>query len=111
MAPMIVPRKVEPDPATRTLVVTWADGHESRIPYQRLRDHCPCARCRDERDKGVKALSMALTTKLDGWKRIGNYALNFSWGDSHGEGIYAYDYLRGLCPCGVCRLPERYTIV
>ena len=111
MPPMIVPRTVTPDPATRVLVVAWADGHESRIPYQRLRDHCPCARCRDERDKGKKALSMALTTKLDGWKRIGNYALNFSWGDSHGEGIYAYDFLRGLCPCGTCKLPERYTTV
>ena len=111
MPPMIVPRVVTPDPAARSLRVTWADAHESVIPYQRLREHCPCARCRDDRDKGMKPLAMALTTKLDGWKRIGNYALNFSWGDSHAEGIYAYDFLRGLCPCGACRMPERYTVV
>ena len=111
MPTMIVPREVRPDPSTRTLVVTWADGHVSAIEYRRLRDHCPCARCREVRDAGKKPLSMALTTKLDSWKRIGNYALSFSWGDSHSEGIFAYDFLRGLCPCGACKLPERYTVV
>lgn len=102
MPPMIVPKKVEPDPAKRALRVTWADGHASEIPYQSLRDRCPCARCRDARDQGKKQLSMVLTTKLLAWKRIGNYALNFDWGDSHSEGIFAYDFLRSLCPCGVC---------
>ena len=106
---MIVPRTVTPDPAKRELVVLWADGHESRIPYLRLREHCPCARCRDQREAGKKPLVMALTTKLDSWKRIGNYALNFAWGDSHSEGIFAYDFLRGLCPCGACKLPDRYA--
>ncbi len=105
---MIVPRDVRPDPEARVLRLTWADGHESAIPYRTLRDRCPCARCREAREKGRKPLAMALTTKLDSWKRIGNYALNFSWGDSHQEGIFAFDYLRGLCPCGTCRMPERY---
>ncbi len=106
---MIVPREVRPDPTTRTLHVKWADGHESAIPYQRLRDVCPCARCREMREQRRMPLAMALTTKLDSWKRIGNYALNFAWGDSHSEGIFAYDFLRGLCPCGVCKMPARYV--
>lgn len=109
MARMIVPRKVDPDPESRSLRVLWADGHESRIPYATLRDHCPCARCRDAREQGRKPLAMALTTRLLSWKRIGNYALEFSWADSHAEGIFAYDYLRGLCPCGVCRPSGRYA--
>ena len=111
MPPMIVPRNVEPDPQKRELHVLWADGHDSRIPYQSLRDRCPCAKCRDVRDQGKKPFAMVLTTKLLAWKRIGNYALHFSWGDSHSEGIFAYDFLRGLCPCGVCKLPEKYTVV
>jgi DUF971 family protein len=109
MGGMIVPRNVERDPAKRELHVVWADGHESRIPYQRLRDLCPCARCRDMRAQGKKPLAMALTTKLDAWSRVGNYALTFSWGDSHGEGIFAYDFLRGMCGCGTCRMPDRYA--
>ena len=60
------------------------------------------------RDEGKKPLSMVLSTKLLEWKRLGNYALHFSWGDSHSEGIVAYDYLRGLCPCGECEPSGRY---
>lgn len=106
---MIVPRNVERDAAKRELHIVWADGHESRIPYQTLRDRCPCARCRDLREQGKKPLAMVLTTKLDAWARVGNYALNFSWGDSHSEGIFAYDFLRGLCACGVCSMPANHS--
>jgi DUF971 family protein len=111
MAAMIVPREVRPDPEKRALFVKWADAHESLIPYATLRERCPCANCRDTRDAGRKPLPMALTTKLLRWKRIGNYALNFEWGDSHSEGIFAYDFLRGLCPCGTCAPPDRYAQV
>jgi DUF971 family protein len=107
---MVIPRKVEPDAAARALVVLWADGHESRIPYQRLRDMCPCARCHEARGKGrMRPLPMAATTRLDAVKRVGNYGLNFEWGDSHSEGIFVYDFLRGLCPCGACVMPARYA--
>ena len=105
---MIVPRDVRPDPETRALRITWADAHESVIAYQTLRDRCPCARCRDMREQGRKPLSMTLTTKLASWKRVGNYALEFAWGDSHSEGIFAYDFLRGMCGCGVCKMPAKY---
>ena len=111
MPPMIVPREVTPDPGGRALRLKWADAHESAIAYQTLRDRCPCATCREQRDLGKKPLAMVLTTKLLRWKRVGNYALNFEWGDSHSEGIFAYDFLRGLCPCGVCRLPDKYAAV
>jgi len=33
---------------------------------------------------------------------VGNYALQFRWGDGHGEGIYTWELLRGLCECPVC---------
>ena len=99
---MITPRSVEPDPKARELRLRWSDGHRSTIPFQTLRDHCPCARCLSSRDQGRKPLAMVLTTKLDGWKKIGNYALQFSWGDSHADGIFAFDLLRSLCPCDAC---------
>ncbi len=99
---MIAARAIEPDAETETLRVRWADGHESAIPYLALRDWCPCAKCRDDRDKGREQFRMALTTKLLKWSQLGNYAINFEWGDSHSDGIFAYDYLRGLCPCGTC---------
>ena len=99
---MIVPRRIDPDLTKRELRVLWSDRHESVIPFQVLRDQCPCARCRMSREQGKKMLSMALTTKLLSWKKLGNYALHFAWGDSHSDGIFAFDYLRGLCPCAAC---------
>ena len=99
---MIAPRKIDADLEARELRVIWTDGHRSAIPFKTLRDHCPCARCRTARESGRTQLQMVLTTKLLGWKRLGNYALHFSWGDSHSAGIVAYDFLRGLCPCGAC---------
>ena len=99
---MIVPRRIEPDLEKRELRVLWSDAHHSAIPFQILRDHCPCARCRTSREQGKKMLSMALTTKLLSWKKLGNYAIHFAWGDSHSDGIFAYDFLRGLCPCAIC---------
>ncbi len=106
---MIAARTVRPDQESRTLHLVWADGHESAIPFQALRDLCPCARCRNTRGKGMKVLSMALSTKLLEWKRVGNYALHFAWGDAHSEGIFAFDYLRGLCPCGTCEKSDRHA--
>ena len=35
--------------------------------------------------------------KLDG---VGNYALQLVWKDGHSYGIYTWEYLRQLCPCG-----------
>lgn len=96
MSPMPVPRKVEPDAETRELRLLWSDGVRSVIPFRTLRDRCPCARCRTSREQGRRPLEMALTTKLLGWKRLGNYALHFSWGDSHSEGIFSYEYLREI---------------
>ncbi len=105
---MPVPRKVDPDTEERILNLRWSDGHESAIPFVTLRDRCPCARCRSTREAGGKPLMMALSSKLLGWKRLGNYALHLSWGDSHQDGIFAYDYLRGLCPCGTCEPADRH---
>jgi len=31
---------------------------------------------------------------------VGNYALLPVWADGHRYGIYTWDYLRRLCPCG-----------
>jgi DUF971 family protein len=33
---------------------------------------------------------------------IGRYALGITWSDGHATGIYSFDYLRELCPCGKC---------
>ncbi len=34
--------------------------------------------------------------------QVGNYAIQISFSDGHSTGIFSYDYLRTLCPCGEC---------
>jgi DUF971 family protein len=34
---------------------------------------------------------------------VGHYALQPTWSDGHSAGIYAWGYLRDLCPCPICR--------
>lgn len=33
---------------------------------------------------------------------VGRYALQIFWNDGHSSGIYAFSYLRDLCPCAAC---------
>jgi len=87
----------------RGLLVTWRDGHESEFANDYLRAHCPCALCRERAARdlppveggaaGVYAAQIGV---------VGRYAVNIQWSDGHDSGIYGYETLRGLCPCGLC---------
>jgi DUF971 family protein len=87
--------------------VTWNDGHFSSYPSWYLRQNCPCASCVEELTGRRKILEGSIPANLQrlNVEPVGNYALNFQWSDSHGTGIYTFDYLRQLCPCAEC-LPE-----
>jgi DUF971 family protein len=84
--------------------IVWSDGHESEYRNDFLRDHCPCAACRErpkrslpvvnERHDELYALQIGL---------VGRYAVSVQWSDGHDTGIYSYQTLRALCPCGQCQ--------
>lgn len=89
----------------RELLVVWQDGHESLFPFSYLRRKCACAACIDEwtgisrlRPEKVSEEVRPLATKP-----VGNYGIRFDWSDGHTTGIYAFDYLRSICPCPACR--------
>jgi DUF971 family protein len=105
------------------LDITWADGHASHYDFSYLRDECPCAICDDERRKRQDAVehfpssSEAVSTRTTtpnplqmfkprpgarAAKSIGSYALQIDFTDGHAAGIYSFDYLRTICPCGEC---------
>lgn len=86
------------------ITVRWRDGHESAFPARYLRGRCPCASCVSE-TTGVRMVfeadvpaNVAVATA----RTVGNYALQFEWSDGHSTGIYAFDYLRRICPCAEC---------
>lgn len=89
-----------------TLHVRWADGHESVYPWPLLRARCPCAVCRPAEPFGGPqpvAIPVPPGLRATAIKPVGRYALHIAWSDGHLTGIYAFDYLRQLCPCEACR--------
>src|SRR3989338_5365355 len=90
------------------LRVVWTDGHESVYLWALLRESCPCAVCQqggDEGRAGERPLSPGI--RATAVKPVGRYALHIAWSDGHLTGIYAFDYLRRLCPCEACR-PQQF---
>ena len=91
--------------------VTWSDGHTSHYEFAYLRDHCPCALCNDEREKGDKFANQVGSSSLPMFKprvtakgasAVGNYALQIQFSDGHATGIYSFEHLREICPCAAC---------
>jgi DUF971 family protein len=91
------------------LTIEWQDGHHSEYPLAGLRAACPCAECRGGHenmglDGDPRMLQQSLrpgaSGELESLDQVGSYALQPSWKDGHRYGIYTWDYLRQLCPCG-----------
>jgi DUF971 family protein len=103
--------------------VTWSDGHSSHYDFLYLRDNCPCALCRDERDK--KANAPVKPSPIGGMgsplpmfkpkpkaveaSAVGSYAIQIKYSDGHATGIYSYEYLRENCPCDACAREFRHA--
>jgi DUF971 family protein len=76
--------------------IRWSDGHDAVYPAAYLRQQCPCARCQNisaPQDSDLRPLAIIA---------VGGYAIQFQWSDGHRAGVFAYDYLRGICPCPRC---------
>ena len=86
--------------------VTWDDGHSGRHTTQSLRKNCPCATCRTALEAREERVMLPILTpgqyELKSIERVGNYALQFVWGDGHQTGIYTFEYLREICECEEC---------
>lgn len=83
------------------LAVVWSDGAESYLSLEALRRACPCAACGGEPDVlgHIERPRVTYTPEsfhLTGWQIVGGYAVQPSWADGHGSGLYTFPYLRKL---------------
>lgn len=83
------------------LAISWNDGAESYLPLEFLRRACPCAACGGEPDVLGNIQRPEVTYKpesfsLRAWQNVGGYALQPTWQDGHGTGLYTFPYLRRL---------------
>jgi DUF971 family protein len=86
------------------LVIEWSDGCVARLTWKQLRDACPCAGCREERQKPADPFRILKPTELAplapvSMPRIGRYAYKIVWSDGHDTGIFTLQQLRELCQC------------
>jgi ATP-binding protein involved in chromosome partitioning len=101
--PQSTPRSLR-QAGPRELEIVWSDGHVSLYAVADLRRACPCASCVDELtgERILKAEEVAEDVKPASIEPVGRYALGIIWSDGHSTGIYAFEYLRSLCPCAAC---------
>ena len=84
------------------LVIKWEDQEESYIPFETLRNNCPCAECKGETDAlgnlymGQGEPKSNAGKNLLSVKPVGYYALQLTWGDGHDSGIYRFELLKEL---------------
>lgn len=98
------PVAIEADRAAGTLSIAWEDGHQSLYSLDSLRWACPCAVCRGEwgqpgRLDQVDSLPDD-ELRLTDMHMVGMYAIAPIWESGHSSGIYTFEYLRSICPCG-----------
>ena len=87
------------------LAIRWPDGKESYLSLEELRKRCPCAACCGEpgltRDlPGAGGKLTAESFRLKGMQTVGGYAIQPTWEDGHGTGIYSWEYLRKITAAG-----------
>lgn len=100
------------DPRRGLMYVKWQDEHESLIPLQTVRQHCPCVECRMLRENSdplrtLKVGQAEPSIEPVGVEQLGNHALQITWKDGHNAGLYPWPLLRGLCPCDACEQARR----
>jgi len=85
------------------LKIEWADGVTTVVPWRKLRSHCPCATCNEERGKPVDPFRVLTPQEVAAGAPspvvmvpIGHYAYQIRWNDGHDTGIYPLELLREL---------------
>lgn len=91
------------------LVIEWSDGHRAVYTWKHLRSQCPCAGCREEREKPPDPFRILSPKDLGAgplapvaMTPVGHYAYKITWNDGHDTGIFTLESLRALCQCPEC---------
>lgn len=103
---MMNPIGIDADRAGGVLTIDWEDGHRSQYSLAALRWACPCAVCQGEWGRpGLLSQTDELPDvelRLADVHMVGAYAIAPVWESGHNSGIYSFEYLRSICPCGKC---------
>lgn len=92
------PTRIEPLSSSEMLLA-WNTGESFAVPYFELRFQCPCASCVDEHTgrRTLKRESVQAAVRVTGAQLVGRYAVQLSFSDGHGTGLFHFDKLLELC--------------
>lgn len=77
--------------------VTYPDGYVAQFDLLTLRKGCPCATCRNIRERGGESWpgpNSPGPLRVERAELHGAWGLNISWNDGHATGIYPFELLR-----------------
>jgi DUF971 family protein len=94
--PERVPTQIKLHQRSRVMEVTFSDGHIFRLPYELLRVYSPSAEVRGH-GPGQEVLQTGKRDiEITALEPVGSYAVQPSFSDGHGTGIFSWDYLYHL---------------
>jgi DUF971 family protein len=84
--------------------IVWNDGLVQELSARTLRDHCPCASCREKHGAVSQAPSIlpiltpaeSRPLHVESMRPVGNYAYAITFTDGHKNGIYTFELLRQI---------------
>jgi DUF971 family protein len=79
-----------------SVMIAWTNGASTTISGDRLRSSCPCAECREHESKTPSIIQIGNRSSIADAQLIGGYAIRFTFGDGHADGLYPYGILREL---------------
>ena len=95
MASTTAPTTIDVD-RSHGVTLTWVDGTTSTFGLEELRQHCPCAECRQRRDHDQPVWPVPSSPQpleiLDA-ELIGAWGITFTWNDGHSTGIFSWTLL------------------
>ena len=83
----------------RSLRIQWSDGRSFEYDVGELRRNCPCATCRNERNRAGAAAERPKVdpnVTVQQMAPVGNYAYKIRFSDGHDTGIYTLELLQEL---------------
>lgn len=79
------------------VTITFLDGHVARFDLLTLRQGCPCAGCRGQRDRGEAPWprpGSPTPLRIESAALHGAWALDITWNDGHSTGVFPFESLR-----------------
>ncbi len=79
------------------VTVTYLDGYVAQFDLVNLRQRCPCATCRQLRERGEDSWPRPTSPgplRVEHAELHGAWGLIITWNDGHATGVYPFDWLR-----------------